>query len=263
MFLYNICIEHLDSHHKLIRWRLVTHGGIDGFSRLIVFLKCASNIKSATVYESFLEAVTNYHLPSRIRTDQGRENVLVVQHMIEHRGAHRQSAIVGSSVHNQRIERLWRDMHECVTSLYYRLFHFMEQYDLLDPTDEQHLFALHYVYIPRINKALSHFTEGWNHHPMRTTHQKSPHQLFTAGALLLRHSQLTAFDFYEDVGTAYGIDNDGPVPSEDPDIHIPSVNYNISAANLRLLHNTIPPLGHSDEHGIDIYLQALYFLDSL
>ncbi|XP_019862741.1 PREDICTED: uncharacterized protein LOC109591450, partial [Amphimedon queenslandica] len=106
---------HIDSHHKLIRWRLVTHGGIDGFSRLIVFLRCASNIKSITVYQSFLEAVNKYHLPSRVRTDQGMENILVVEHMLEHRGAGRQSAIVGSSVHNQRIERLWRDMHKCVT----------------------------------------------------------------------------------------------------------------------------------------------------
>ena len=40
-----------DSHHKLIRWRLVTHGAIDGYSRLIIYLKCAGNIKASTVYE--------------------------------------------------------------------------------------------------------------------------------------------------------------------------------------------------------------------
>lgn len=27
---------HIDGHHKLITWKMVTHGGIDGFSRLIV-----------------------------------------------------------------------------------------------------------------------------------------------------------------------------------------------------------------------------------
>lgn len=27
---------HIDGHHALVRWRLVTHGGIDGYSRLIV-----------------------------------------------------------------------------------------------------------------------------------------------------------------------------------------------------------------------------------
>ena len=28
---------HLDGHHKLIRWKIITHGGIDGFSRLIMY----------------------------------------------------------------------------------------------------------------------------------------------------------------------------------------------------------------------------------
>lgn len=185
----------LDSH-KLIRWRLATHGGIDGYSRLIVYLKCMSNIKSTTIYESFIGAVREYHLPSRVRSDQGGENVLIAQHMIEQRGPDRGSMIVGSSVHNQRIERMWKDMHKCVTSLYYRLFYFMEQCDLLNPLDEKHIYALHYIFTPRINRALAKFTHGWNHHPIHTAHNKSPHQLFTAGMLLLRHSGLIAIDFF-------------------------------------------------------------------
>ena len=82
-----------------------------------------SNVKSTTIYESFIGAVREYHLPSRVRSDQGGENLLISQHMIEQRGPDRSSMIVGSSVHNQR---LWNDMHKCVTSLYYRLFYFME-----------------------------------------------------------------------------------------------------------------------------------------
>ena len=35
-------VWHIDGHHKLIRWRLVD-GGIDGFSRVIVYLTCANN----------------------------------------------------------------------------------------------------------------------------------------------------------------------------------------------------------------------------
>ena len=61
--------------------------------------------------------------------------------------------ITGSSVHNQRVERLWRDMHKSVTILYYRLFYFMEHNLLLNPLNELHLWALHYVFLPRINKA--------------------------------------------------------------------------------------------------------------
>ena len=42
----------------------------------------------------------------------------------------------------QRVELFWRDMHRCVTQLFYRLFYYMEYHDLLEPTNEIHLFAL-------------------------------------------------------------------------------------------------------------------------
>ena len=39
---YSVCMPnslwHIDGHHKLIRWRVVVHGGIDGYSRLVDFL---------------------------------------------------------------------------------------------------------------------------------------------------------------------------------------------------------------------------------
>ncbi len=102
------------------------------------------------MYELFLKAIQQHHLPSRVRVDQGGENVMVATHMLEKRGSDRRNVIVGSSVHNQRIERLWRDMHRCVTILFYKLFYFMEQTDILDPLNEKHLFALQFVYIPCI-----------------------------------------------------------------------------------------------------------------
>ena len=40
---------HIDGHHKLIWWHLVIHGGIDGFSQLIMFLKVSPNNKAETV----------------------------------------------------------------------------------------------------------------------------------------------------------------------------------------------------------------------
>ena len=41
---------HIDGNHKLVRWRFVIHGGIDGFSRLVTYLHVASNNRAATVY---------------------------------------------------------------------------------------------------------------------------------------------------------------------------------------------------------------------
>lgn len=182
---------------------MVTHCGIDGYSRLVVFLKCSGNNRASTVYESFINAVQKYGVPSRVRTDQGRENILVAQFMLERNGRDRGSIITGSSVHNQRIERLWRDMHRCVIQLYYRLFYYFEQSGLLDPVNELHLFALHYVYVPRINKSLKAFMDGWNMHGLRTENNLSPMQLYTAG--LLRQQQLDIQllhnDFEQDLET--------------------------------------------------------------
>ena len=117
----------------------------------MVYLQCSNNNRSSTVYSLFLKATELYGLPSRVRCDQGGENVQVAQHMLEHRDVDRRSVIVGSSVHNQRIERLWRDMHRCVIVLYYRLFYFMESQGILDPVSERDLYALHYVSLPRIS----------------------------------------------------------------------------------------------------------------
>ena len=153
--------------------------------------------RAATVLESFQEAIHCFGLPSRVRADQGSENYLTGVHMVHHRGLDRNSVITGSSTHNQRIERPWRDMHGSVTGLYYRLFYFMENQLLLDPLNELqcHIFALYYVYFPRINRALHIFRQGWNHHGIRTANNYSPHQLFVSGALRLHSSGICALDF--------------------------------------------------------------------
>ena len=145
--------------------------------------------------------------------DQGRENIRVGQFMLEQCGRDRGSIIVGSSVHNQRVERLWRDMHRCATQLYYRLFYFLEHCGLLDPVNENHLFALHYIFLPRINKSLDAFRNGWNQHGIRTEGNHSPLQLYHAETLRLQNSGLEAMDLFSMIDDDYGLDPEAPYPT--------------------------------------------------
>ena len=118
----------------------MTHAGIDGYSRMVLYMKCSNNNKSSTVYNYFLQATRCYGLPSHVRSDQGQENCMVARRMLEFRGLNCRSMITGSSVHNQRIERLWRDMHPSVTKLYYRLFYYMEELRMLNPGSNMHIY---------------------------------------------------------------------------------------------------------------------------
>ncbi len=143
--------------YPFCRWTPQAHSlevcDSDGFSRMVVYLK---NNRAATVYNLFLQAVRRFSLPSRIRSDEGG---LVALHMIRHRGAERRSMIVGSSVHNQCIERLLRDLFQSTIRLYYRLFYFLEAKGHLDPVNGIHLY---YVYLPLIGTVSRWLEPSWD-----------------------------------------------------------------------------------------------------
>ena len=131
---------------------------------------CRNKQQSRTVTDLFIRAIEEYGLPSRVRSDKGGENVGVSMYMLEHplRGPGRGSMIVGRNVHNQRIERLWRDVYEGVLYIYYHLFYHLEECVVLDPANPSDLDILHYVFVPRINRHLSIWKGGYIHHRIRT-----------------------------------------------------------------------------------------------
>ena len=87
---------------------MVIHGGVDGFTRIPVFLHCSTNNKAATVLKMFLNAVENY---------------------------------------------------------------------------EKYLFSLHYVFVPKINKHLNIWKDGWVNLKLSSEVQYTPLHLLISRML--------------------------------------------------------------------------------
>ena len=262
---------HIDGHHSLIAWGFVIHGCMDGYSRLICFLKCATNNKKETVESLFLQSVERYSWPSRIRTDHGGENILVWQHMMAQRGENRGSVLVGSSMHNQRIERLWRDDFRCFGNVFYYTFQSMETSGLLDITNPLHMFVLHYIYLPRINVAIDSFVGAWNRHPIRTERNWTPEQIWSNGMMNRGNERLSAVadvrgepELGNDELQWYGTDPDGPIPPDDGlhTVEVNDVDLEFSDDVIMQLANEVNPLETSENFGIDIFQRALTFMQN-
>ena len=120
---------------------MVIHDDIDN-----TYLKVAPKNLTTTVLNAFLQAVREFGLPSHVRMDRG-ENIKIVRYMLNHpeRAPERGSAITDRNTHNQRIERLWRDLYSGCISFFYTLFYSFEDIHLLNMDDTRDVYALHFV----------------------------------------------------------------------------------------------------------------------
>ena len=112
---------------------------------------------SETGRNLFQERVGSFYWLRRVRSDQGMENIAVARLMLGKFDTENFLHLIGLSVHNQRIEQLWRDVFTYIVQHYRDLFEFTESTGILDPLNKFELFALHLVYQPQLDKALKDF----------------------------------------------------------------------------------------------------------
>ena len=162
--------------------RMVVHGGIDGYSCLITFLQCHTDNKADSVLSAFANGMQKYGMPRKVRSDHGGENIEVWRAMISEHSSDK-CVITGSSTHNERIERLWRDVHRSVIVTFANAFRQLEDDKQLDPLNEVDIYCLHSTYVPHIQQSLDAFGEAWNNHAISTECNATPEQLFLTSLL--------------------------------------------------------------------------------
>uniref|UniRef100_A0A8D0AUZ4 Integrase core domain-containing protein n=1 Tax=Sander lucioperca TaxID=283035 RepID=A0A8D0AUZ4_SANLU len=138
---------HVDTNHKLI-WLVIINRP----------LNAATNNLASTAFSAFKKATERHGIPSRVRGDQGVENVDIARFMFSVRGTDRGSFMSGKSVHNQR-------------------------FVMFSQAFEEDLFCVHMVFLPKLEMDLEQFVEGWNHHPIRTENNRTPEQLWQLGLM--------------------------------------------------------------------------------
>ncbi|KAA0710510.1 hypothetical protein E1301_Tti012592 [Triplophysa tibetana] len=233
---------------ELDKYNIIIFGGVDGYSRKVLYLNAANNNRALTAY-NFSVGVQKFGLPSRVRGDQGVENVQIARFMFTSRGTDRGSFISGKSVHNQRIERLWRDVRIMVTSKYLEMLHSLESEGLLDISVVEDLFSVHYTFLPRLQADLDTFAEAWNHHPLSTEGNRSPEQLWQIG---LMQTNIEEADLDWDVAASYEA-------CEDLGVVVPEFECPLSSDGLNGLED-LQNLTGSNTPATEMYLLCREFV---
>eukprot|EP00112_Aurelia_sp_Birch-Aquarium-sp1_P019463 Seg4820.2 transcript_id=Seg4820.2/GoldUCD/mRNA.D3Y31 product="hypothetical protein" protein_id=Seg4820.2/GoldUCD/D3Y31 len=129
--------------------------------------------------------------------------------------------------------------------------------------DSLNIYALSFVFLPRINRHLKLFTDGWNEHPLCTEGNMSPMQKWIHGSALYDPRS-------DDIAPDFGIDWNYPMPSRrysgfegNEGVQIPEIQIHLTEAEEQFMVATIDPPGLSENFGCDIFLRALEVLHQI
>lgn len=230
-----------------------------------MILDAATNNLAKTAFQFYEGAIIEYSIPSRIRIDGGSEYNFIESFMNQLDESKR--CIRGKSVHNTRIERLWRDCREKVSDKYITIFDSMERFGILNIDEDVHLFALHFVFLPRIRRDLAIWKNAHNNHPVRLENNKTPFQLWLSGSMLNRHSSSTGMRNLFSLSTEQRTEtvsrfrnNQTWVEPSNIKLVLSRITPPLSPHELEILVASIDPLQDSPTNGVDIYGMVINFV---
>lgn len=108
-------------------------------------------------------------------------------------------------------------------------------------------------FVPRIERAVTEFTNQWNHDGLSTQGGRTPLQLWHTG--VLSNPQIL-----EDIGDFqnYGIDGDGPLPElqTNNNVIVPDISVSFNDTTMNTIRQ-VNPLENDGNHGIDVFASPL------
>ena len=146
---------------------LQIHGCIDGASHYVLYAHVASNKTQETLFEPFSAAVQKFGPPLWVRCDFAAEHSLIKRYMEEVRPETHNPFLVGSSVHNQRIEHWWRLLWEKVVWYHKNAIQEMVDQRYFIPDDRYHRASFQDFFIPILQKIINEWIGIWNLHTVR------------------------------------------------------------------------------------------------
>jgi hypothetical protein len=159
-----------------------------------------------------------------------------------------------SSVHNIRIERLWRDVTRGFGRKWKEFFQLLEVHHDLQPNLDAHIWLLHHLFLGAVNQDAIEWAEAWNHHRLRVPGggQQSPREMFFFGMIQngARGYEPTLLSGDNDVGDIqeYGIDWED---YDNDDIRNHHDNANTTDSND---HAQNPFFTHRPQHLSDVHV---------
>ena len=161
---------HIDGHDKLKPFGFSIHGGIDGFSRKLIWLTVSTTNKMPEVIaKNYLDAVIEHGgIPTKVKADNGTEHSIIEPIHLYFRSLdgtdEDDDFSIISSPQNQRIESYWSILGRDRIGWWRRFFQDLVDTDLLITSDPVVLDCIRFCFMSLIRQDLNSIASEWNTH---------------------------------------------------------------------------------------------------